>query len=103
VNTLAYFTVELTRPPDGWSCIPELAARARRASDELRREGAEVQFVRAVFVPEDDVCLHLDRAASADGVRAAAGRAALPFDGVAEALAAGESDPDQQDVQEEER
>ncbi|HEY1370340.1 MAG TPA: nickel-binding protein [Gaiellaceae bacterium] len=103
MNTLAYFTVELARPPDGWSCIPELAARARSASDELRREGAEVQFVRAVFVPEDDVCLHLYRAASADDARAAAGRAGLPFDGIAEAIAAGESDLDQRDVREEER
>jgi len=103
MEPLAYFTIELTRPRDGWSSMPELAARARQASDQLREEGTEVQFLRSVFVPEDDVCLHVYRAASADGVRAAAGRAALSFDGIAETLAAGGSDPDQRHVQEEER
>jgi hypothetical protein len=76
----AYFTIELTRPPDGWSNMPELAARARQASDQLREEGTEVQFLRSVFVPEDDVCLHVYRAASATDARAAASRAGLPFD-----------------------
>ena len=103
MEPLAYFTIELSRPPDGWSRMPELAARARHASNRLRSEGTEVHFVRSVFVPEDDVCLHLYRAASADGVRAAAGRAGLPFDGIAETLGTGESDPDQRHVQEEER
>jgi hypothetical protein len=60
--------------------MPELAARARQASDQLREEGTEVQFLRSVFVPEDDVCLHVYRAASAADAHAAASRAALPFD-----------------------
>ena len=40
--------------------IAELEARARRAADDV----ADVQYVRAIFVPEDEICLHLLDAAS---------------------------------------
>jgi hypothetical protein len=71
--------------------MPELTARARRASDELRREGTQVRFLRSIFVPEDDVCLYLYRAASTEAVREAASRAALSFREVTETLETGEA------------
>ena len=71
--------------------MPELTARARRASDELRREGTQVRFLRSIFVPEDDVCFYLYRAASTQAVREAASRAALSFREVAETLETGEA------------
>jgi hypothetical protein len=73
--------------------MPELTARARRASDELRREGTQVRFLRSIFVPEDDVCLYLYRAASTEAVREAASRAALSFREVTETLETGEANP----------
>jgi hypothetical protein len=74
--------------------MPELTARARRASDEVHREGTPVRFVRSVFVPEDDTCFYLFRAVSADAVREAATRAELTFGGVSQTLEADELDPE---------
>lgn len=93
METLAYYTLELARPPGGWSKMPEITARARHASDELRREGTQVRFLRSIFVPEDDVCLYLYRAASTQAVREAASRAALSVRKVTETLQPVETDP----------
>lgn len=61
--------------------------RARRAAEELTVEGTAVLYVSSVFVPEDETCFFLYEAASADAVREAARRAALPFERVSEAVA----------------
>jgi Protein of unknown function (DUF4242) len=45
----------------------------------MRHEGIPVRFVRSVFVPEDEACFYLYEAPSAEVVRQAAWRAALPF------------------------
>ena len=81
--------IQLNRPSDGWRSMIELAARARCASDELRDEGRDVRFLRSVFIPEDDACLHLYQAPSADEVRAAAIRADISFAAIAKSLGAG--------------
>lgn len=63
----------------------ELAAeRNRLAARALRREGTRVRCVRSIFVPEDETCFFLYEADSADAVRAAVERAALPSARVAE-------------------
>jgi len=56
-----------------------LTAGAREASEQMRHEGIPVRFVRSVFVPEDEACFYLYEAPSAEAVREAARRAALPF------------------------
>jgi len=86
IGRLAYYTVQLRRPEDGWSRLPELSAGARQAGADLRREGTPVRFVRAIFVPEDEACFHLFEARSADEAREAARRAALPVVHVVEAV-----------------
>jgi hypothetical protein len=48
--------------------LAEVEARARRAADHLTEAGADVEYVRAIFVPEDELCLHL---LDADSVEAA--------------------------------
>lgn len=60
------------------------ARRARAAAEDLTREGTSVRYLRSIFVPEDETCFLLYEAASADDVRAAAERAALPFERIAE-------------------
>ena len=45
----------------------------------MRHEGIPVRLVRSVFVPEDEACFYLYEATSAEAVREAARRAALPF------------------------
>lgn len=74
--------------------MPEITARARRASDELRHEGTQVRFLRSIFVPEEDVCFYLYRAASLEAVREAASRAALSFHEVTETVETEEAKPE---------
>jgi hypothetical protein len=79
IDPLAYYTLELDRPADGWVRLPQLTACAREASEQMWHEGIPVRFVRLVFVPEDEACFYLYEAPSAEVVREAARRAALPF------------------------
>jgi len=90
IATLAYYTVGLARPADGWSRLEELTSNAREVCEQLTREGTAVRFVRSVFVPEDETCFYLYKAGSADDVRKAARRAELTFERVCEAVAARE-------------
>jgi hypothetical protein len=46
--------------------IADVEARARRAADQLAKAGTEVQYVRAIHVPEDELCLHLVDAATVE-------------------------------------
>ena len=62
------------------------AHSARRAADQLSGEGMPVEFVRSIFIPEDETCILVYRAISIDVVRAAAARASLRLDRVAEAV-----------------
>jgi hypothetical protein len=57
----------------------DLAAQARQASEQMRRDGVSVRFVRSIFVPEDEVCLYVFEAPSAGAATEAARRAELPF------------------------
>ena len=84
---MAYYTLELARPSDGWSRLPQLIADARRASEQMQRDGVLVRFLRSIFVPEDDACFCLYQATSASAVREAAQRAALSFNAVSEPIA----------------
>lgn len=86
IETLAYYTVELTRPADGWSRLQELSAHARRTTEQMRREGVPVRFLRSIYVPEEETCFYLYEARSVDDVRDAAQRAALTFECVARAI-----------------
>lgn len=71
------YTVELHLPRTGWEDLQEAAARARQATEQMRREGEHVRFLRSIFVPEDDACFFLYEGSSAQSVRDAAVRAEL--------------------------
>jgi Protein of unknown function (DUF4242) len=86
IEPLAYYTLELARPPDGWGRLQELSAHARQASEQMQRDGIQVRFLRSIFVPEDETCFHLYEAASAENVREAARLAELPFESVVEGV-----------------
>ncbi len=45
-----------------------------------------MRFLRTIFVPEDETCFFLYRAASADAARRAVDRAGLAFERISEAL-----------------
>ena len=86
IDTLAYYTLELARPAGGWGRLQQLSAQARQASEQMRDAGVPVRFMRAIFVPEDDACLYLYEAASAEDVREAARLAELAFENVVESV-----------------
>jgi Nickel responsive protein SCO4226-like len=80
------FVAEQYLPEGGAETAARGASAAKAAAEQLTREGVAVQFLQSIFIPEDETCLHLYLADSIEDVRAAAGRAALPFERVAEAL-----------------
>lgn len=61
--------------------------RSRLAAEELTREGMPIRLLRSIFVREDETCLFLYEAVSADAVREVARRAALPYERITEATA----------------
>jgi Protein of unknown function (DUF4242) len=57
--------------------LSRLEARARAAVHELSRLRAEVRYVRAILVPEDETCFYVFEAPSREVVAQAAIRAGL--------------------------
>ena len=86
MDALQRYTVELSRPPDGWADLDRVAARARRAAARSSGNGTTVRLLRSVFVPEDETCLFVYEASSVEAVRAAARRADLVCTGVRRTL-----------------
>ena len=55
----------------------EVSDRARRAAVELTGSGVPVTYERSIFVPTDELCLHLLSGPSRDAVLEAARRAGI--------------------------
>jgi hypothetical protein len=66
--------------------LSSLSARARDAARALALTGVDVAYLRSVFVPEDEVCLHWFISASPAAVSEVARTAKLEFDRVIEEL-----------------
>jgi hypothetical protein len=81
---MAEFLVELYVSRVDAAAAQRDAERTRLAAEELTREGTPVRYVGSIFVPEDETCLLLCDAGSAEAVREAARRAGLAFERVAE-------------------
>jgi hypothetical protein len=80
------YLVELYVSRTDGSTVERDAEKARHAADELSREGVRIRYLQSIFVPDEETCFLLYEAASADAVREAARRAALPFEQVSEAV-----------------
>lgn len=87
------FLVESYLPARGDDDVSKVDATARAAADEFRREGAGLHFVESIFVPEDEMCLLVFEADSAELVREASRRAGIPCERVLEARGADGADP----------
>lgn len=70
----------------GDASLGGVVVRARAGAREAARTGADVRFVRAIFVPRDESCFALYQAGSVQAVTMAGALAGLVFDRVAEAL-----------------
>ena len=81
------YLVELYVPRTDAAAARRFATEARRAAEELTREGTPVRYERSIFVPDDETCFQLYQAESAEAVRELVRRAALPCGRIAEAHA----------------
>ena len=66
--------------------LRQAAVRARAAAQELTSEGTPVRYVRSLFVPDDELCLWLYEATSAEAVGEATRRAAIEVERVVAAV-----------------
>jgi hypothetical protein len=88
------YVLELYLSRLGAGALPEAAARARSASEQLRAEGTHVRFLRSIFLPGDEICFLLCEGASAEAIAEAARRAAIGFERVVAAeIAPDETSP----------
>lgn len=62
------------------------AQRIRTSTSELSREGRRVGFTGSMLIPRDDVVFYLFDGDSAEAVREACERAAIPFERVVESI-----------------
>jgi hypothetical protein len=80
------YLVELYVSRADGGAVEEGAESARRAAEDLSREGVRVRYLQSIFVPDEETCFFLYEAASVEAVQEAARRAALPFEHVTEAF-----------------
>ena len=78
------FLVELYTPFA--SDLPEIDRRVRAAAEELASEGALLRYQLSLLVPEDEMCLLLYEAASAELALEASRRAGVVSERIVEAI-----------------
>jgi hypothetical protein len=84
------FLVEAYEPRGrGAEALSGLQARARAAAAELSRSGSRTHYVRTMFLPEDEICLHVFEASSREVVLEAARLAGLADARITEAIEGG--------------
>jgi len=81
------FLVECYSPGVRRDDVESATQRTAAACEQLRADGIFVEYEGAIFVPGDEVVLHLFNSDSAGAVRKASERAALPFERILETIA----------------
>ena len=82
---MARFLVERYLPGLTSEKLAMAAGRAKESTLRLREQGTPVEYLRSTFVPGEDKCYCLFEGPSAEAVRLANERAALPFERIVEA------------------
>jgi hypothetical protein len=80
------YMVELYQPTARRTTVAAAAERARRAAEQLTREGTPVRYLRWLLIPEDETCFHLFEGGSAEAVGQASRRAELDYERIVEVL-----------------
>jgi Nickel responsive protein SCO4226-like len=76
------YVLELYLPRLGAGALPNAAERACSASEQLRREGKPMRFLRSIFLPGDEICFLVFEGPSEETVAEAARRAEIVFERV---------------------
>lgn len=77
-------------PKEDGGAVEVRTGSARRAAEEMSREGTLVRYQRSIFLPEDETCFYLFRGRLRGGPGRDCTRAGLLFERVAEAITAAE-------------
>lgn len=85
------YLVECYTPGIEQNAIEAMAQRARDAVAALRTEGHFVEYVNAIFVPDDEVVFHTFLSDDIEAVRRASVAAEIPFERIIESVAVGET------------
>jgi hypothetical protein len=65
--------------------LPSAASAAKKATEEMTKQGMPVRYLGSTFIPGEDRCFCMFEGASPDVVRAANQRAGLPLERIVEA------------------
>ena len=79
---MARYVVELYRPNSAAEPLRWAADRLSTSAAGVAGEGTPVRYVDTIFLPGDEICLHVLEAPCEADVRAVAERAAIDFDRV---------------------
>lgn len=79
------YLVESYLPPPSREVLERLEARATTAADDLTRADAPVRYIEVIVVPEDEMCLFVYEAGSAELAREASARAGISCERIVEA------------------
>ncbi|HTS96395.1 MAG TPA: hypothetical protein VMI33_07215 [Streptosporangiaceae bacterium] len=73
--------------------LASVAQRARAGAERAAGSGADISFVEAIFLPQDESCFVLYQAHRAADVTAAGSLAGLAFDRVTDAMVSRDTGP----------
>jgi hypothetical protein len=79
------FLAEAYLPKPSRAELAAMTGRIRVAVGQLTRDGAGLRYVETIAVPEDEMCLFVYEADTAELVREASARAGIPCERVMEA------------------
>ena len=83
---MSTFLVERYLSASATSGLADSVARVARLCGDSESSGHGVQYLQSTYLPSEDTCFCVFRAASADDVRAINGQAEFPFDRITAAL-----------------
>ena len=86
MNDTATYLVERYVERDAALEVEREASRARVAAVQLTAEGCPTEYVRALFVPEDETCFHIFAGPSREAVANACRRAHIQYERIVEVL-----------------
>jgi hypothetical protein len=78
------YAVELYLPHFGTDALPDATERAGAMAEQMALEGTPVRFLRAMFVPGDEICFLLFAGPSTRAIAELARRAAITFERIFE-------------------
>jgi len=80
------FVLEAYQSRETTDLLAQRVEQVAAAAGQVSAEGAGVRLLHVIFLPEDETCFYLYESASAGAVRAAATRAGLSFERMAQAV-----------------